>query len=69
MNSLVEAHCCRSTTARSGTSILRWPRCTYWPSDLGEDDLGKATSTNELYEMLTDEALGWYEKREIEFDA
>ena len=39
---------------------------TYWPSELTAEQLGTAASTNELYELLMDEALGYYEKREAE---
>ena len=66
VNSLVEAHCVSDYSEEWDLDGLVAEVRTYWPSDLGEDDLGKATSTNELYEMLTDEALGRYEKRETE---
>jgi preprotein translocase subunit SecA len=66
VNSLVEAHCVSDYSEEWDLDGLVAEVRTYWPSDLGEGDLGKATSTNELYEMLTDEALGWYEKRETE---
>jgi preprotein translocase subunit SecA len=66
VNSLVEAHCVSDYSEEWDLDGLVAEVRTYWPSDLGEDDLGKASSTNELYEMLTDEALAWYEKREME---
>jgi preprotein translocase subunit SecA len=66
VNSLVEAHCVSDYAEEWDLDGLVAEVRTYWPSDLGEEDLGKATSTNELYEMLMDEALGWYEKRETE---
>jgi preprotein translocase subunit SecA len=37
---------------------------TFWPSELTAEQLSAAASTNELYEMLMDEALGYYERRE-----
>jgi preprotein translocase subunit SecA len=66
VNSLVEAHCVSDYAEEWDLDGLVAEVRTYWPSDLGEEDLGKATSTNELYEMLMDEALGWYDKRETE---
>jgi preprotein translocase subunit SecA len=66
VNSLVEAHCVSDYAEEWDLDGLVAEVRTYWPSDLGEEDLGKATSTNELYEMLMDEALAWYEKRETE---
>src|SRR4029453_9780756 len=38
-----------------------------WPSQLTVEQLGEATSTNEVYELLMDEALGHYEAREQQF--
>jgi preprotein translocase subunit SecA len=42
---------------------------TYWPSELSEDDLAQALSTDELYELLMSEATAYYEQREQEFGA
>ena len=54
-----------ASTTRSGTSnALATEAKTFWPSELGSEQLRQATSTNELYETLMDEALGYYEKRE-----
>jgi preprotein translocase subunit SecA len=39
---------------------------TYWPTQLGADQLRQAGSTDAVYEQLTGEALAYYERREAE---
>ena len=40
-----------------------------WPSQLGADQLGGVASTNELYDLLTGEAVAQYEQREEQVGA
>jgi len=39
---------------------------TYWPSEITEAQLAESMTQTELIERLTDDALGYYEKREAE---
>ena len=42
---------------------------TYWPSSLGKEQLAGVKSTDDLYELLVDDAITHYEKRESELGA
>jgi len=42
---------------------------TYWPSSLTKDQLGSVQTTDDLYELLVDDATTHYEKRESELGA
>jgi preprotein translocase subunit SecA len=42
---------------------------TYWPSSLTVDELGAVRSTDDLYELLVDDATSHYERREEELGA
>jgi preprotein translocase subunit SecA len=64
ISTLVETHCVSEYSEEWDVEALATEARTYWPSELSAEQLGKAASTNELYELLTDEALGYYEKRE-----
>jgi preprotein translocase subunit SecA len=66
VNSLVEAHCVSEYNEEWDVEGLQAEVRTYWPSTLSTEQLGEATSTNELYEQLMDEALAHYERREAE---
>ncbi len=41
----------------------------YWPTSLTEDDLAAANSTVDLQTLLLDEAVAYYERREVELGA
>jgi preprotein translocase subunit SecA len=64
VSTLVETHCVSEYSEEWDLESLATEARTYWPSELDAEALGKATSTNELYELLMDSALGYYEKRE-----
>jgi preprotein translocase subunit SecA len=64
VSTLVETHCVSEYSEEWDLESLATEARTYWPSELDAEALGKATSTNELYELLMDAALGYYEKRE-----
>ncbi|MFO7278955.1 MAG: preprotein translocase subunit SecA [Thermoanaerobacterales bacterium] len=64
VSSLVEAHCVSEFTEDWDLDGLLTEVRTYWPTELTTEQLGAATSTNELYELLMDDALDYYEKRE-----
>jgi preprotein translocase subunit SecA len=66
VNSLVEAHCVSEFSEEWDLDGLHTDIRTYWPSTLSIEQLSQATGTNELYEMLMDEALTFYEGREAE---
>ena len=42
---------------------------TYWPSSLTKDQLTAVSTTDDLYELLVDDAITHYEKRESELGA
>jgi preprotein translocase subunit SecA len=42
---------------------------TYWPSSLSKDQLAGVSTTDDLYELLVDDAITHYEKRESELGA
>jgi preprotein translocase subunit SecA len=66
VNSLVETHCVSEYSEEWDLDGLSTDVRGYWPSTLSREQLRQAGSTNELYEMLMDEALAHYEKRETE---
>jgi preprotein translocase subunit SecA len=64
VSSLVETHCVSDYAEEWDLDGLLNDVRTFWPSELTAEQLGAATSTNELYELVMDEALGYYETRE-----
>jgi preprotein translocase subunit SecA len=64
VSTLVETHCVSEYSEEWDLDGLATEVRTFWPSELTNTQLGAADSTNELYELLMDEALGYYEKRE-----
>jgi preprotein translocase subunit SecA len=66
VSSLVETHCVSEFAEEWDLDGLQAAVRTFWPSTLSMEQLTQATSTDELYEMLMDEALAHYEKREAE---
>jgi preprotein translocase subunit SecA len=64
VSALVERHCVSEYGEEWELEALATEARTFWPSGLDAEALGAASSTTELYEMLMDEALGYYEKRE-----
>ena len=66
VSSIVESHCVSEFNEEWDLDGLSTEIRLFWPSKLTAEQLGQATSTNELYEMLMDEALTYYEAREAE---
>jgi preprotein translocase subunit SecA len=66
VNTLIETHCVSEYSEEWDLEGLHAAIRTFWPSALSIEQLQQATSTNELYEMLIDEALAHYEKREAD---
>jgi preprotein translocase subunit SecA len=64
INTLVETHAVSDYSEEWDLDGLVTEVRTFWPTELTAERLGEATSTNELYETLMDEALGYYETRE-----
>jgi preprotein translocase subunit SecA len=64
VSTLVETHCVSEYAEEWDLDGLTTEVRTFWPSELPTSQLGQAASTNELYELLMDEALAYYEKRE-----
>jgi preprotein translocase subunit SecA len=66
VNGLVEAHCVTEYSEEWDLDGLHAEIRTYWPSKLSHEQLAQAGTTNELYEMLMEEALTHYEAHEAE---
>jgi preprotein translocase subunit SecA len=66
VSTLVETYCVSEYSEEWDVEGLLAEVRGFWPSELAEEQLRAATSTNELYELLMDEALGHYEGREAE---
>jgi preprotein translocase subunit SecA len=66
VSTLVETHCVSEYSEEWDVEGLATEARTFWPSTLSSEQIHVATSTNEVYEMLMDEALAHYEKRESE---
>jgi preprotein translocase subunit SecA len=66
VNTLVETHCVSEYAEEWDLDGLQAAVRTFWPSTLSVEQMQQATSTNELYEMLMDEALAHFERREAE---
>ncbi|HEX5366763.1 MAG TPA: preprotein translocase subunit SecA [Acidimicrobiales bacterium] len=64
VSSLVETHCVSEYVEEWNLDGVVAEVRTYWPSELTAEDLARASSTNEVYELLMDEALGYYARRE-----
>ncbi len=66
VSTLVESHCVSEYSEEWDLEGLQAEARTFWPSTLSVEQLEQATATNELYEMLMDEALAHFEHREAE---
>jgi preprotein translocase subunit SecA len=66
VNTLVETYCVSEYSEEWDLEGVHAELRTYWPSELTTEQLESAGSTNDLYEMLMDEALTYYDKREAE---
>src|SRR5262245_4597398 len=66
VSTLVESHCVSEFAEEWDLEGLQAEARTFWPSTLSVEQLEQATSTNDLYEMLMDEALSHFEHREAE---
>ena len=66
VNTLVETHCVSEYAEEWDLEGLQAAVRTFWPSTLSVEQMQQAASTNELYEMLMDEALAHFERREAE---
>jgi preprotein translocase subunit SecA len=66
VSTLVETHCVSEYSEEWDLDGLLTEVKVFWPSELTTEQLRAAGSTNELYELLMDEALAFYERRETE---
>ncbi|HEY3141271.1 MAG TPA: preprotein translocase subunit SecA [Acidimicrobiales bacterium] len=66
VNTVVETYCVSEYSEEWDLEGLHAEVHTFWPSKLSIEQLNQASSTNELYEMLMEEALTYYEARETE---
>ncbi|MEE9415036.1 MAG: SEC-C metal-binding domain-containing protein, partial [Acidimicrobiales bacterium] len=66
VDSLVSAHAVSDHADEWDLDTLLTEVATYWPTELSEEALAEATTTDGLYEMLMSEATAHYEQRETE---
>ena len=66
VESLVETYCVADVADEWDLEKLHNEVETYWPTSLTVEQLRGASSTDELYELLVDDALTYYDKRETE---
>jgi preprotein translocase subunit SecA len=64
VNAMVDAHCVSDYSEEWDLEGLVADARGTWPNELTVERLGEATSTNELYEILMDDVLAYYERRE-----
>ena len=65
-NLLVEMHCIDELDDTWDIEALHTDLHSFWPSELTEEDLGEARNTAALAEMMREEGIAHYEKREEE---
>ncbi len=66
VSTLVETHCVSEYSEEWDLDGLLTEIKVFWPSELTTEQLRAAGSTNALYELLMDEALAYYERRETD---
>ncbi len=66
VEALVQAHCVSDVTEEWNLEGLVTEASTYWPMGLGVDRLEGVDSTDTVYELLVDDALSAFERREAE---
>ena len=66
VDGLVSAHAAADFTEEWDLDGLLTEAHNYWPTQLTQEDLKRATSSDELYETLITDAKGLYERREAE---
>ena len=66
VEALVSTYCVADFHEEWDVSGLHADVATYWPSELTVEGLGAVKTTDELYEVLVDEATTHYERREAE---
>jgi preprotein translocase subunit SecA len=66
VESLVSTYCVADIPEEWDVEGLHTDVQTYWPLGLSEEQLASAEHTDQLYELLVDDALTHYERREAE---
>jgi preprotein translocase subunit SecA len=69
VDELVDTHCTGDFGEEWDVETLLADVATYWPSELDEEKLRGAVGTDEVYDILMEEAVGYYERREEELGA
>ena len=67
VDDLLGTHCGSDYSEDWDTEALLADAATYWPSNLAPDDLGGASTSDEVYDLLMADAVAHYEGREEEF--
>ncbi|QYG92435.1 preprotein translocase subunit SecA [Iamia sp. SCSIO 61187] len=66
VDELISTHCSDDHPESWDVETLLVEAATYWPTELTEDQVGEALTTDELYDLLIGEATAYYEDREAE---
>jgi len=69
VEALVGTYCVADYSEEWDIDGLHADALTYWPSKLSKEQLAAVSTTDDLYELLVDDALGFYEQREQELGA
>src|SRR5262245_38695126 len=64
VNTAVESHCVSDYSEEWDLEGLHADIRGIWPTEMTVEQLSETGTTNELYETLVDDALGYYERRE-----
>jgi preprotein translocase subunit SecA len=69
IDALLETHCASVADDEWDLDGLAKELKSFWPSDISEQQLDKAGSTNKMYDLIMADASAYYEKREAELGA
>ncbi|HUW01341.1 MAG TPA: preprotein translocase subunit SecA [Acidimicrobiales bacterium] len=69
VEALVSTYCVADFAEEWDVDGLLTDIASYWPTELASDQLAACATTDDVWEALVDEALGYYEQREGEIGA
>ena len=69
VDGLLQTHCGSDYTEEWDVEALLGDTATYWPTQLTQQDLADAATSDQLYDLLMGDATRHYEEREEEFGA
>ncbi|MFM8778058.1 MAG: preprotein translocase subunit SecA, partial [Acidimicrobiaceae bacterium] len=69
VDSLIDSHCVSEADDEWDIDGLVLELRTFWPSEISAAKVAQCDSTNEIYDLVMDDASGFYAKRETEMTA